>query len=71
MSLEARLDKIPNFITAKTPQGLRRAMLLNNIKTSVQFVYHDIQFVNGQWYAWYYEAMKASEIADADTNRAR
>lgn len=69
MSLDARLDKIPNFVTARSPLGLRRVMLMNNIKNSVQFVYHDIQFVNGVWYAWYYQQTKVSEIADGDTNR--
>lgn len=70
MSLDARLDKIPNYITAKTPQGLRRVMLMNNVKHVMQFTYHNIQFVNGAWYAWYYESANIGELTNGDTNRA-
>ena len=70
MSLDARLDKIPNYITARTPQGLRRAMLMNNVKHVMQFTYHAIQFVNGSWYAWYYESVNMGDLTNGDTNRA-
>ena len=68
MSLDARLDKIPNFVTAQTPRGLRRQMFLNNMRKNVQYVYHHIQFVDGKWFAWFYDEMKAGE--SDDTNRA-
>ena len=64
MSIDARLDKIPNFVTAQTPMGLRRQMFLNNMSKNVQYVYHAIQYVNGKWFAWYYEEMKASQSND-------
>jgi hypothetical protein len=70
MALDARLDKIPNFIKAKTVEGLRRFMLLNNMKHVMQFNYHDIQFVNGYWYAWFYESVDMGELANGDTNRS-
>lgn len=54
MSIDARLDRIPNYVTAKSPQGLRRLMLANNIKYSQPLNYHSIQFVNGAWFAWFH-----------------
>jgi hypothetical protein len=48
--------RIPNFLTAGTPQGLRRLMLLNNIKNAKQYNYFDLQFVNGKWFVWYFES---------------
>lgn len=63
MALEARLDKIPNFLKARTPQGLRRLMFRNNASRSTQFVYHSIQFVDGYWFAWFYETTTAAEVA--------
>lgn len=51
-------DWIPNFITAQSPMGLRRMMLLNNAKNNTQFKYFDIAqaTVSGKvvWVAWYY-----------------
>lgn len=69
MSLEARLDKIPNFLKAQTPHGLRRLMLRNNLSKNVQFVYHSVQFVNGEWFAWYYEEMKADQLNEVNGSR--
>lgn len=60
--LEARLDRIPNYLKAQTPRGLRLAMLKNNVKNATQFVYHSIQFVDGYWYAWYYVTSTLGEI---------
>lgn len=65
MSVEARLDKIPNFLKAQSPQALRRKMFLNNMQKNIQYVYHSIQFVNGEWYAWYYAEMRADETNGA------
>lgn len=52
---------IPNFITAVTPMGLRRLMLINNAKYGAHIRYFDIQFVemNGkkQWVAWFYSTL--------------
>jgi hypothetical protein len=46
----------PDFITAKTPKGLRRAMLRNNLKQKGFVVYEFIQYVQSDklWYAWFY-----------------
>lgn len=64
--LSARIDKIPNYVQAKTPRGLRLAMLKNNIKHSTQFVYHSIQFVGGNWFAWFYIETTMGEFNDSD-----
>lgn len=43
---------IPHFLKARTPGGLRRLMLRNNIKRQMIFDYqiiHDGQ----QWFAWF------------------
>lgn len=53
MSGQSLLTHIPNALTAKTLNGLRRSMFLNNIKYRAYHRYFDIQFVNGKWYAFY------------------
>lgn len=63
--LGASLGKVPNFISAQTPQGLRRAMFLNNQKLRCQLVYHNIQFVEDRWYAWFYEDQKLEQVYEA------
>jgi hypothetical protein len=50
---ESRSSFLPNYLRARSPQGLRRLMLLNNIKRGLQVSYFNIQFVNGYWFAWY------------------
>lgn len=48
------INHILDFVSAKTPRGLRRSMLRNNAKHKGFVVYQDVQFVKGSWYAWYY-----------------
>lgn len=55
-------DTIPNFVTARTPQGLRRAMSRNNMKFKAFIVYRDIQFVNDKWIAWFDAPITQEEI---------
>ena len=59
-------DKIPNFITALDPRGLRLAMLQNNNKHGCQFQYFDIgQFTEKgktKFIAWFYSDIKAGDI---------
>jgi hypothetical protein len=54
--------QIPNFLTAQTPQGLRRLMLLNNLKYGRQYNYFDLQFVNGKWFVWYFDREKVENL---------
>lgn len=45
--------KPPFFLRAKTPEDLRKLMLLNNRRHSRKFHYFDFQFVKGSWYCWF------------------
>lgn len=51
---------IPNYLSAGTPEGLRRLMRLNNAKRGCWHKY-DIMFVNGRWFAWYQEAVRTAQ----------
>lgn len=51
---------IPNFITAASPQGLRRLMLMTNKRLGAWHNYQ-IQFVNGRWFAWYHAGLDNKE----------
>lgn len=55
---------IPAFVQARSPQGLRRQMLMVNARAGAFHKFFDIQFVNGNWIAWYY---KQIENADVDS----
>lgn len=52
--MQVKPGQVPSFIKAKSPMGLRRIMLLNNTKHRKTFQYYSIQFVKGEWYAWFY-----------------
>lgn len=45
--------KTPRFLKSKTPKGLERAMLQNNIKRKAWHQYQ-IVFDGSEWLAWYY-----------------
>lgn len=47
------LVDVPHYVKARSPDGLIRAMLANNVRLKAYVSYTDIQFVNGNWYAWY------------------
>lgn len=66
------LTDIPVFITAKSPQGLRRKMFETNLKLKAFVNYQHIQFADGQWYAWFFADDKQTEEAglDAATNKS-
>lgn len=61
MSFKATSADIPNFVTARTPAGLRRSMIRNNARVGMFIKYFDIQFVNGSWFAWYFIEVDAAE----------
>jgi len=50
------INHVPSFLRAKTPLGLRRAMLRTNAKHSGFVKYFDIQYIEKEdrWYAWYF-----------------
>ena len=52
MSSTNKITNIPHFLSARSPQGLRRLMLRNNVKHGLIFDYK-IMFDGSKWYAWY------------------
>lgn len=50
------LDTIPNYVSARTKNGLRRAMLRNNTRHKGIVIYQDIQWdpQDKKWIAWFY-----------------
>ena len=52
--MQVSIRRIPNYITARSQQGLRRLMLLKNTKEGKEFHYFDIQRVGSEWVAWFY-----------------
>jgi hypothetical protein len=54
--------RIPNFLSAGSPQGLRRLMLLNNIRNGKQYNYFDIQFVGSKWFVWFFEKEDVNKL---------
>jgi len=57
--LSARSTFIPNYLKARSPQGLRRLMFQKNLKDGKQYNYFSVEFVNApkdpHWVAWFYE----------------
>lgn len=50
---------IPSYIKAKSPKGLRRLMLENNIKHRQTIEYFNIQYAQGYWFAWFHIELEA------------
>jgi len=61
----AKVSVIPQYLKAKSPEGLRRLMLIVNMKHSTQFVFHSIQFVQGYWYAWFYVEQRVIDAIES------
>lgn len=59
------------FVRARSPLGLRRAMLLQNAKAGAFHKYFDIQFVNGDWYAWFFKDVSGEDIDQMDTDETK
>ena len=64
-------DEIPDFITAQSPNGLRRNMYLNNAKHGCKFTYFDIAKINEEkksyWIAWFLkEVTDIKELEDGN-----
>lgn len=57
-----KASTIPDYLSAGTPKGLRRLMLLNNAKRGCWHKY-DIMYVEkeNRWYAWYQKAVLTTE----------
>ena len=50
-----------NYVKAKTPRGLRLAMLRRNAELGAMMNYFDIQFVKNEGYAWYLAPSEMNE----------
>jgi len=48
-----KITNIPHFISARSPEGLRRLMLRTNVKHGLIFDYYQIIFDGKKWFAWY------------------
>ena len=51
---------IPHYVKAGSPEGLRLAMLKNNMTRNIEFQYYQIVFDGKSWFAWYYDKAKES-----------
>ena len=62
------VDTIPNFVQARTKNGLRRAMLRNNLKHKGIVIYQDIQFdpADKVWVAWYYVKAEMDDLLQGE-----
>lgn len=49
---------IPHYLKAGSPEGLRRAMLENNMKLKAECQYFQIVFDGKSWFAFYYTEAK-------------
>jgi len=46
-------------------------MLLQNAKAGAFHKYFDIQFVNGDWYAWFFKDVSGEDIDQMDTDETK
>ena len=54
----ANILAVPNYVKASSPLGLRRLMFVVQARDSMQYNFFNISFVNGAWYAWYFQDPK-------------
>jgi hypothetical protein len=61
---------IPNFIKARSPQGLRLLMLKTNSQNGKHYQYFDIQYVKeaaaSYWIAWYFDEVTLENVDKLD-----
>lgn len=67
---ETNKFNLPSFLKAKSAEELRSLMLKNNLKLNQEFNYFDIQYVNNNWYAWFYIALDSAQIINEKANDA-
>lgn len=54
--MAADQNRLPNYLTASTPELLRGEMLKNNLRLKAEVKYQDMQELkNGSWICWYYD----------------
>jgi hypothetical protein len=64
LSLVGKLRRIPHYLSAGSPKGLQRKMLLNNTKDGVEYRYFDIQKDGKNWIAWFLREVIPSEMVE-------
>lgn len=55
---------IKKFIKAKSAEELEKVMLINNQTLGASFDYDNIQYANGNWYAWFYADVGVIRASD-------
>lgn len=53
--MQKSVGRIPKYISASSPKGLRRIMLKTQMKLGIGVEFFDIQFAQKKWIAWYYD----------------
>lgn len=68
--MELKLNLIPNFIKARSPQGLRGLCLKKNLESKKFNEYRDFQEITdktGKWYiCWYFEEVDEEELLNGN-----
>jgi hypothetical protein len=64
---EKKISVIKSYVKAKSPEGLKLAMIKNNIDTNAYYSY-SIIFDGSFWFAWF--DFDASTIIENETRKA-
>ena len=61
--MKVNLKRVPNFIRAASPSGLRRLCLKRNMQDNIEHRY-DIVYDGKYWFAWFLDEvqLKAEEV---------
>jgi hypothetical protein len=65
--MDKTISVIKNYVKAKTPEGLKLAMIKNNIDNNSYYSY-SIIFDGSFWFAWF--DFDASKIIEQETQKA-
>lgn len=62
------ITTVPNFVTARTANGLRRIMLRTNTRLKGFASFYSIQWVESEkrWYAWFLEDVSDQDLRSVD-----
>lgn len=59
--MSAVLRRIPHFVKAASPEGLRRLMFRTNVRDGVEYRFFDITYDGKSWVAWFYKIIPMTE----------
>lgn len=57
-----RTTEFPNYIKAKSPERLRLLMASLNFKNNEKYIFREIQYVKGWWYAWFDQSVSNEKL---------